>query len=594
MYVHNVRNPERAWLDAEWADVLTSLKASGIHRDLVSIVTSLMGPEDRARTDALVEALEAVPWGELASREFALGERMAGGAIRNTPGLPYDYFVLMRGEPEKAEAHLEAVLNVLRQLESWSEQVRLSQDTRWDMTVWWIGPSQPGQRALRAYVFQKADVLGFAIGSEAARDVLPLVAGKDKRGAVVSLPLFRKALSKVPPPEDHLLFFNAQALFGGIDNFLMKVTKESDSAGDPEAGRIFGAIKKILDHGNLFEYSITTVETDGQRELSHTHAQLQAEKRDSVVARAAFDRRPFERFDEFIPVDATGFFVNTLLDPEPLYELVLSIVREHVPNGPGHVDQWTKFLASLGFEPQRDLFSWWSGEVVSVSLPSSGPMITDAESALFIRVKDGPLAAQKVDALIDTLSERFPLGGQPLIVSDASVRGARFRQVTHPLFMMLARPVVGVHGDWLIIGSSAKAIDRCLSVAAGETPSIVENDRFKREALLPKGPVSGISFTDMSRCGEEAGMILHLVAMLATGYAEALPDKPDFKEIKYVLRRLTPVIIKLGPVLQRIDFYSSQAHITTLDSRTAMRTERVTTFKPPRPGTDVGARRSAK
>lgn len=583
MYIHNVQNPERAWLDAEWADVITALRDSGIHRDFVSIASSLLEVEDREKMDQLVKALEKVQWSELATREFAVGERMTQGLPAGGPRAPYDYFVLMRGTPGKAEANMVALVNVLKHVASWSQKIRLVEDTRLDMTVWWIGSSQPrpGHPQFRAYVFRKKDITGFAFGSEAARDVISLVDGKTEHSPVVSLPLFEKALSKVPPPEDTVMFFNTRCLFAGVDGLLKRIVAESQTSGDLNTGRTIEAVKKILDQGNIFEYSIMTVETQEQRELTHSVVRLHPDRRQSVVASAIFDRTPFKRFDEFIPADATGFAVETLIDLEPLYEFVIKTVKEDLPGGEKYIVRWNDFLASLGFDPRSDLFSWWSGEMVSVSLPPSGPSLSNAESVLFLRVKDGELASRKIDSLLDALCCKFQLGGQSLIVSDVQVGAERFRQVTHPMFMMLARPVVGVHGDWLIVGSSCKAIGKCLAVADGKTPSITVNERFNREGLVPDGSVTGVAFKDLSHSGEDAGVILQLVTMMIAGYAEALPDSREMQDAKRVLRLLTPTLMKLGPVLQKIDFYSSSSRITTLEDNLSIRTEGVTTFKPP-------------
>ena len=42
-----------------------------------------------------------------------------------------------------------------------------------------------------------------------------------------------------------------------------------------------------------------------------------------------------------------------------------------------------------------------------------------------------------------------------------------------------------------------------------------------------------------------------------------------------------PVLMKLGPVLQKLDFFSSEASVTVRDGPLAVRTKRVTTYKSP-------------
>ena len=55
MYVHAVNNPERAWINAEWEELFTEFKKSGVDRDLMTLFMSLMSDSDRADIKATID-----------------------------------------------------------------------------------------------------------------------------------------------------------------------------------------------------------------------------------------------------------------------------------------------------------------------------------------------------------------------------------------------------------------------------------------------------------------------------------------------------------------------------------------------------------
>jgi hypothetical protein len=137
---------------------------------------------------------------------------------------------------------------------------------------------------------------------------------------------------------------------------------------------------------------------------------------------------------------------------------------------------------------------------------------------------------------------------------------------------MMLRPIVGVVGDWLVIGSSESAINRCLDTAAGRVKTIADNPRFRREGVVPAGPVTSASFADLSSWGQEAGALL----MMFGWGASVMPDEPEVRPIKGILTMLT----RLGPVLQEINFYRSTSSVSTW-ANDAWATKQIVTYQPP-------------
>ena len=268
-----------------------------------------------------------------------------------------------------------------------------------------------------------------------------------------------------------------------------------------------------------------------------------------------------------------------------LYKLVIDFVRDEVPDGADYLSKWNSVLASIGFDPQRDLFSWLSGEMISVTLPPAvvTPM-SSADWVWMIRVKNGELASKKVDAAIDFVSGKLQANGQMLMTSPAAVNATGFRQVTHPMLMMFIRPVIGVKDEWLMIASSAATLNKCLAVSAGKAPSILTNVRFKKEGLKPSGPVLSCSFRDTSNFGQELAAAAGMAGMLGGMATAPIPDGPETRNFKQIIQKAMTMVVKLAPVLQKMDFYSSESSMSTYDGAMIVRTEKVVTYKPPTSG----------
>ena len=585
LYIHTVDNQERAWLDAEWAEVWQALRESGIDRDIMFLVSSALSGEDHVQAEATLRKwtvlLEKVRWGDICAREFAFAERLAEGSVGP------EYVALMRGRPDTARGNMAGLLSIFKEIASLSEDILLSERDLGGVQMWSIGPHRPETPELvpGLHLFRRGDIIGIGLsfGCEPFSDVIRLMTGKTDGSAVVATPRFKKALAQIKTPEDTVMFFDSQQLFQVIDQLtLFAVGGGESGCRDEDDSKWAGLIRSALNLCNLWEYSIVSMETEGRRELTHVVARIRESKQKCALASALFQRRPFERFDEFIPADASGFNLNGLFDLEGVYELAIDFVGRNVPDGAKYVGEWNDLLASIGFDPHRDLFSWWSGEMISVTLPPTAVVpMGSSDWVLMFRVKDDELASQKIDAGLNFINGKLQATGQPLMISPVPVKAEGFRQVTHPFIMVFVRPVVGVKDEWLFIGSSPAAINKCLGVAAGRVSSIRVNERFLKEGLMPKGPVSAASFKDMSRTGEEMSELMGMVGV-GMGLATAsIPDTPKGREIKVVLQKLSPILMKLGPVFQKIDFFSSQSSVTTFDGPLIMRTEKVVTYRPP-------------
>lgn len=624
-FIHAANNPERAWIEQQWCEVFDALKNSGIDRDITTLVMSALTDEDRAKADTTIQKVtnlvQGVRWSDLAAKEFVFAE----GVTPTT--YAYGYVGLARGAENSGQANITGLVAILNEIASMSGKIKLVESKRNDVELWSLrlGINDAGEAAFVVDLLRRGDIIGLvaevsmgprsAASSQTLEDVLGLMAGQTGKKSILSHPRFQEAIALVKPPQDSLAYYDVKTFlgdFGGMfTNISAKVAAAKHAAkkdGDKKAvegkepsaangaapagnedddAKAFSILKKVLAMCNVLDYSITTVETQGRRELTHVAVRIQSGKESSPLAGAFLLRKPFERFDQYIPADATGFQVNGFVDLGAIYKIVMEFVAAEIPEGKEFVSMINAKLAEIGFDPQRDIFDWWSGEMISIDLPAAvvTPM-GGADSVHLFRVKNPELARSKVNAAIDALTGHLKGKGQMLMVSPAKIDAEGFREITHPMVAMFIRPVVGVNGEWLIIGSSAAAVNKCLAVASGKAPSIRDNKRFSAEGLIPTGPVVGVSFKDTSNRGQELAGMAGMAGMVGGMAAAGIPDEPQTRQVKQMVQSALGIIMKLGPILQKIDFYSSESSMTTYDGSLTVRSESVITYKD-RPANDV-------
>jgi hypothetical protein len=301
------------------------------------------------------------------------------------------------------------------------------------------------------------------------------------------------AITKRVTPEDMVMFVDIQRVLGDVRGLIDMATAHAKD--DPEAMTWRGVMFKIMSIMDVADYSVSAMATDGRQQKTYGMLKIQDGKTDSAMCKLFAGGRPFENFNEFIPVDATNFSASGAINLELLYNTAVEFVRNDIPEGEGYIAKWNELLATVGFDPQRDVFNWLSGETVSITMPPAvvSPM-GGADSVSFIRVKDAELAKQKIDTAIAFINRKMkelppevqaqsmgfmaPLNFTPATGVDAE----GFKELQHPMLMMMSlRPVMGFTGNWLVFGNSAAAVNKCLAVASGKAKSIRDNPRFKEE-----------------------------------------------------------------------------------------------------------------
>lgn len=548
VYFHGVHNPERDFIAKHWERVIQAIGVCGIDVEIKNHLRRHLTPPDRVEFDrkwkAVHDAIRAVRWTELGKKEVAYAHRMI-------PMIP-QHILLLRCDPGETESLSASLAKLLEAIASLSPKLELTEGTRKGATVWTIGVPNT---SLGAQLFRRDDIIGFVTSHRATRVILGMMDGRRPGRSIVDTDAFKTAMASIEPPEDGLGFVHVALLQKQIREL---VDVALARAGDDQDIALFKRVVfKAFSHTEFVEHVVFSRSTDGLRETWHTVVKLRPDHDKKPLARAITQRRKFEVFDRFVPREAKGFSASTFVDLGLIYNTVIEFIRNEIPDeGPELVKRWERFQReTLGIDLKRDIFSWLSGEFVVVNLPT----MTDSEinSVAFVRVKNAELARKKVDAALDWLTEngrKF----QIMVSPAPEVEADGFRVAFHPMLaIMRAKPVLGIYDDWLVLGSSPQAVNKCIATSKGLCSSIRKSARFCEKGLPIRGHVNSVAFADQSRFGES----LAAGCMMANVFASIPVDTQELQPLKFAFRMAS----RLGPVFAQFNFFDSTAATFSFD-----------------------------
>jgi hypothetical protein len=588
MYVHVVDNPERHWIDEKWADVFQTALDSGIDQDIKKLVFSFMPPDQRAeveqRIDRAIELVRKVRWADLARHEFVYAQRVA------SHGMGFDHMFLMRGADGSGSGNVNALAAIMKELADLTGALTIDRSEEKGIELYTLGARKKDSEKLDGFfwLFRKDDTIGAVMSppahgqvSNLLDDTLGMLNGTTTKKSMADVPRFREAVTKITTPQDVVSFFDVRMMLSSLGRMFETVEKDHVAKSDENEKRAVAMMRSLIDKGDVVDYVISSASTRGNRTVTDHLTRIQSAKRTSPIVQMCLDRKPFVRYDRYIPVDARSFGFSSGIDLQKLHDTAIEFIRKDVPGGENAMEQWNGMLSSAGLDLQRDFFSWYGGEIISVELPAT--MVTpmsNTDSVLMIRVKNPEVAREKVNAAIDFVATKMQEHGQMLMMSPAKCGDNNFREVTHPMLAMFLRPVIGVEEEWLIVSTSSGAVERCLKVATGDAASIKDAPRFREEGLIPERPFHSMSFKDLSRQGQEMAAAAAGVGMMGGMVVGMMP--PDVpQEARQALQSILGIVAKLAPILQKIDFYSSSSAVGYLEDELSYRNRSVLTYKRP-------------
>ena len=573
-------NSEREFLDGYWDEVFTAFTSSGIMTDTWDLITDAVPDEQIEEVENIAETFKGlckkVKWDELFHGEIVFAQRFN----TPTPGMLYaEGVILTRLDKKSAANNYAALKSILDELSKFIETkagegvVTVSETKRNDISISTLGPQAVPGVGVSVAVWKDIIIISYG-GTSMIDESIALLKGTSKKPGLASTPRFKAAFAKLPPAEDSLTFFDTQRMFGTLQGVCSVAEKAVEGAPQGPEGAdnakenaVAGPLPWIKLVGTLLNDvavidNLASVEwTDGYRVYSETATTLRDGAKTSPLYGVIAHTKGVKEFARHIPKEAETFQVSSGFDLVKLYDYLINMVKKNVPGGTSIIAKFDEMQKGWELDIKKDVLSLIKGTTVFAQMGKDWVMMVSVTN-------EGKVNTQ-VDRLLKSLNKAFGQENALMITSVQVSKGVEFKQLSHPMMMMMggmSPPVLGCADGYFMLGSSARAVRKCLKTAAGDHPNITKSKRWRAEALVPKGAVTSISFTDESKMAEElqagiAGISMGL-GMAGMFAADAPP------EVRSFFTSLPPILAKLGPVLGKMDFYKSSAAYETFDGQT--------------------------
>ncbi len=567
LYLNMVSTPSRDFVQEHWNDVLEALAGSGIDSQIKYLLSCQMNREEKKEFEAtwseISSLLRAIHWQDLIENEIAMGERF-GGIMPN-------FVFLTVHAKDTVKANTQALSKLMETLSKLSDEAVFSSQKTGGVSSWSVSSKTA---PVSVHLIVKGNILGLVFGQTAANDVIALLnpSADQARPCIAGNQRYITAQEDVPAAGYSVFYVDFDLMLKSMKAFPNLLLGEKEVA-DTGARTVSQLLKSSIHHAGFLDYVIMTGAMKGTQDISHTCLKTKPSSESLPLYRMKASRKPIVDFHRYLPVETKNFTASSFIDLNILYETILSVVENDLPNGKQLLQDWNAFQVDIGFSIKKDLLDWISGEFIIMTLPPAMlTPFTQEDSVLLLRVKDAQLAKEKLDRFIAWITRVLTEKGQPLAVEPAAkITPGDFRCLTLPaMAMFLGNPCVGVWNEWLVVGSSEESVLKVMRTAAGQHQSIRSAPRFQAEGLMPDGPVQTVSFSDLSNISQEL-----TAAFFSMGFAAGMiPDEPEARPVRAIIN----MISCLGSAMAEIDFLSSISSYSRIDGQKWL-TVSVTTYK---------------
>ena len=554
--IHATHNPERDFQRAYVAEICETFRDTQIMEKLVKIVTAKMPEDDlndaKAVLAELKQAVDVADWhAVLDCQDFIYAQSMQIPTAQ--------HLALMRLTPDAAASIEKAVQNLLGLVEKYSEgQVPAKSATEGDATITSVG--LPPQVPFSPTLIRLNDVLILASSDQLARQSLGMLLGNGGESKFDD-PRLKAALSKLPAPEDSLVFYDARQQFTqmqGMGQFIRQL-----SGGDPEAERAAGLMDIIFKELQFADYEITVEYTEDNRNRSASYGRYLPGTEDKLLMKVLGSGQPFEDWQSWVPADAISYSLSTGANLHPVYEWVMKLIDERFPEAEEGLAQFQQIQEAIDVHLDRDLLQAFSGENVSVTFPAAQPSaFVRQDSVTALRCSKPERIRELLHRAVEQLQQLPPVQAQKLELKPCEgLEG--FEEISATMLASFGvKPVIGDRDGWLIIGSSTHAVQKVLDAKDSEQ-TISQTDGFKQFNLPVEGAVQAIKYTNLAESTRQVAMALRQVGMvlpMVVGMAGADASEEWMAQVQEIVGLLPDV----AQIVEKFDYLEAKLAVTQL------------------------------
>ncbi len=545
--VYAKHNPERDYERQYYAEAWKTIQDEQICQRIVDLVTSRVPQEKLNEAKATLEQLQtaAKPINVQAlinADEFVMAEVFEG---------PFNQVIFAARMNAADAADCERGLTQFAELITrWSDgkvAIETSHHKEATLTVIKLPKESPFQPAFG----RVNDIVVVATSESVLRKSLEQMQDASAKSKFDD-PRLQDALTHLPKPEDAIVFFDGQKLFQnlrGLTDFIRGQAKN-----DAHALQVVKLIDRIIDAVSIVDYEATVAYTEPGQNRQATLGKLSFDYKDKLLGRVLSQSKPLENWQNWIPRDATAFSLSAGINLHELYDGVLKIVQEEIPDSRQALEKFAAIQEQIGFNLDRDILQSFSGESVEVKLPlkaADGSIRSESVNAM--KCSNPEKIRELLGRAVNALNKIPAVQAQQLKLEDvADLKGfQQLRAAFLPLFS--AQPVIGFRDDWMIFASSPEAAKKVLAVRAGEAESVAAAN-LEKLGFDFKNAVYRVSYEDIGARVRHIADIIDKAGAMApmfVGMAAANAKPEDLKSVQDAVG-LLPSIAK---VVRKFDFY---------------------------------------
>ena len=587
MAVDARHNPERDYQRAYVADIWKTVQDEKLVERISDIITNRVQEKDLDNAKSAFEELKTA----VAPIDFkSLGEAKEIVFAQEMEGPFNVHLVLARLTPEVAANCEQGVKNLFDlAVKHAGDKISITSEQVGTTTLTTLH-SPPGT-PYSPTIARVDDVLLFASSDNLARRSLAMLQGSGEPSKFAD-PRLAAALKQLPEPEDTLVFFDGRQLFSQFGNIGQFIRDKSN--GDPKAERAATMMQKIVDEVSILDYVVASESTDGQKNCKTSLIKMLPDADSKAVAAAIANGKPFEHWEHLVPADAVSYSLSTGASLHPIYERVMTFLRDNVPESAPGLEKFAAVQDKLGVHLDEDIFQAFSGEKISIALPADSAGGSH-QNVLALRCQKPERIRELLHKAVDALQQFPAVKAQQLQLAECKDLDG-FEELSASMLAIVGkRPVIGFHDGWMIIGSDPKAVQRVLDTWSDTSPGIDQSAQFQRFGLKIEGPVRSVCYSDVAENIRNAAQGLDKAGAMASmfvGIAAAKADKDHSNPELDTVNELLKLVPSVAKVVRKFDFLQGRLQVTQQgdDAHTYVQRS-VTLVRPPAEGKNADAAR---
>jgi hypothetical protein len=242
----------------------------------------------------------------------------------------------------------------------------------------------------------------------------------------------------------------------------------------------------------------------------------------------------------------------------------VTFLHDNVPESAPALDKFAAVQDKLGVHLDEDIFQSFSGESISITLPSD-TAAGGHQHVVALRCQKPERIRELLHKGVDSLQQIPAIKAQQLQLAECKELDG-FEELTASMLNLVGkRPVIGFHDDWMIIASEPKAAQRVLDTWSGKSPGIDQSAQFQRFGLKIDGPVRSVCYNDIAENIRNAAQSLDkagAIASMFVGMAAAKSDKDHPKPELETANELLKLVPSVAKVVGKFDFLQGRLQVT--------------------------------